>query len=74
MQVNWDRRVQALAQCEALVTGNAASFEAFTDLFRALLRDLISLQIADRCAAVGCRSWTPLDVMLDCSAVPLHGF
>lgn len=48
MQVDWDRRVQALADCEALAVGNAASFGAFTDIFRSLLRDLISLQIADR--------------------------
>jgi hypothetical protein len=49
-QVNWDRRVQALAECEALVVGSAAEFGAFTDLFRALLRDVISAQIADRSA------------------------
>ena len=49
-QVNWDRRVQALAECEALVVGSAAEFGAFTDLFRALLRDVVSAQIADRSA------------------------
>lgn len=47
--MNWDRRVSALARCEALVTGGAAGHSSFTDLFRSLLRDLVSLQIADRC-------------------------
>lgn len=42
--------MQALAECEALVVGSAAEFGAFIDLFRALLRDLISVQIADRSA------------------------
>lgn len=48
-QVNWDRRVGVLARCEGVVAGGATAFGSFTDLFRALLRDLISLQIADRC-------------------------
>ncbi len=47
-QVNWDRRVAALARCAGLVAGGAAKFNALPDLLRRLMRDALSLQIADR--------------------------
>lgn len=47
-QVNWDRRVAALARCAGLVAGGAAGFNALPDLLRRLMRDALSLQIADR--------------------------
>lgn len=48
-QVNWDKRVAALARCEGLIAGGAAAFDTLPDLLRRLLRDPLSLQIADRC-------------------------
>ncbi len=55
-QVDWDQRVAALARCEGLLAGSASHHKSFPELLRSLLRDAISLQIADRWAATLRRS------------------
>ena len=60
--------MQALAECEALVVGSAAEFGAFTDIFRALLRDVISVQIADRSADCCKRDRRPVVFCRQCLA------
>lgn len=49
-QVDWQKRIEALARCEGIVLGGGAQWGNFVEVLRNQLRDLLSLQIGDRCA------------------------
>ena len=48
--MDWQKRIEALARCEGIVLGGGAQWGNFAEVLRNQLRDLLSLQIGDRCA------------------------
>jgi hypothetical protein len=48
LQIDWQKRIEALNRLESLVAGGAANWQNFADLLRSQLRDVLSLQISDR--------------------------